>query len=200
VEGLVDLAQRDGGDRDARVLEVLSGQYSVAHPRAALRLGGGEGVRRQLRRKLRCGKRVLAVGERHVPEHLPARVATLAVGTGRKVDSSSARAGSSVRTRRPRRPVERTASPASTSAVSTHRPGRKEAAVVERPIEHARRGTRLLIDAVEEERALLRVGDTPQQQQAERREHEQTRDQTGPQRGHHDRGARSAYPTPRTVW
>ena len=58
----------------------------------------------------------------------------------------------------------------------------------------------IVVDAVKQERALLGVGHGAEDQQPGGRQPEHGRDQPRAQRGHHGRGARRTYPTPRTVW
>ena len=67
-----------------------------------------------------------------------------------------------------------------------------DALVGEGVLDRARRAADLLIEPVEEERALLRVGDPAEQQQPRGRQRQQAGDQPGPQRRHHARGWRSA--------
>ena len=67
------------------------------------------------------------------------------------------------------------------------------AAVAEQLVLHRRdRGAELHVGAVEQERALLGVGDRGEQQQPDGRHREHGHDQPRAQRGHHVRGVRSA--------
>ena len=67
-----------------------------------------------------------------------------------------------------------------------------DAALRQRALDRAGAGARLLVGALEQERALLGVGDRGEQQQPDGRHGEHGRDQPRAQGGHHVRGVRSA--------
>ena len=72
------------------------------------------------------------------------------------------------------------------------RPRLLAVALVERAGDHAGRRPHLLVQALEQEGALLRVRDAAQQQHPQRGEAQDRGDEAGPERGHHVRGDRSA--------
>ena len=116
---------------------------------------------------------VLAVVEDDVAEHLAVAVAQLAVGARREPDPGAAAA------RRAAAAVRRLVVVA-------------DPALGERARDGAGAVARLLLGAVEQERALLRIGDAGERDQPDRRDGEHGGQQPRPQRAHHARGVRRA--------
>jgi hypothetical protein len=174
VEDLVNLAERHGDDGHAHAGEARRRQHAVTQAGVALRGHGGQLAGLDVTRNAGGRQLALAVGEDHrAADGLAASVSHLAVGSGRQVHGTvpgwPAAAG---------RPV----------GVA----GNRHPLLLELVLDSAAGAVGLLVHAVEQERALLRVRHAGEQHEANRGEHEQSGDQARAQRHAQARGARSA--------
>ena len=174
VEDLVDVAQRDRHDGDLAV-PVARGHDAIARLVAVAPLHRLRVVDRELGGDRGLGRHVLPVVEDDLAEHLAVGVAELPVGAGGQSDAGAAAARRAAQARR-----------AVGEGVVA------DAAKGQRALDGRRAGARRLVGVVEQEGALLGVGDRGEQQQPDRGHREHGQDQPRAQRGHHVRGVRSA--------
>jgi hypothetical protein len=173
VQTLLDVAERHRDDRGQPAARIALGEHAVRTVVALLAVHGEDPVERNVLWQVRNGSDVQPVVEDARPEDVPVTVAHLPVRAGRQ---PAARAAAALRRLAPLVALRKAA----------------DALVRERAADRRRRRARLVGDPIELERALLEVGDRPEEQQPERRDREQRGQQAGAQRGHHVRGGRSA--------